>query len=392
MVCVAILRTPNAGILYRETPRQRALKGGSSWLAVGIYRLGRYLFSFPCCALTVNLYSDVIMNARIRGVALVAFCLMAATQLWAQQAYKYFRLGSREDSQTKPRFAIAMMGGGSDLDEAFRWLCKRGNGGDFLILRARGDDDYNSYVNGLCKANSVATLIIPDRAAAQDPAVAEIIRRSEVVFIAGGNQANYIRGWQGTAVEKAINEGVSAGKPIGGTSAGLAVEGEFVYGALGDKPDDKDLSSADVLNNPYFKRVTVIRDFLKIPQFEILITDSHFVKRDRMGRSLGFLARIMKDDWSSSPREVAVDEKSAVLVEEDGKATVVGSGRGAYFMKPTHGPETCSEGVPLTFRDVTVYRVPRGGHFDLKSWTGSGGVEYSLSVVNGRIESTQPGS
>jgi cyanophycinase-like exopeptidase len=312
--------------------------------------------------------------------------------LWAQQTYKYFRLGSREDLQTKPSFGIAMMGGGTDLDESFRWLCKRGNGGDFLILRARGDDDYNSYVNGLCKANSVATLIIPDRSAAQESAVAEIIRRSEVVFIAGGDQANYIRGWQGTSVEKVINKGIMAGKPIGGTSAGLAVEGQFVYGALGDKPDDKDLSSADVLTNPYFERVTVVRDFLKIPHLENLITDSHFVKRDRMGRSLGFLARIMKDDWSSSPREVAVDEKSAVLVEENGRATVVGSGRGAYFMKPTHGPETCAQGVPLTFRDVTVYRVPRGGHFDLKLWTGSGGVEYSLSAVDGRIKSTQPGS
>jgi len=35
-----------------------------------------------------------------------------------------------------------MMGGGSDLDEAFRWLCNKGNGGDFLILRARGRDGW----------------------------------------------------------------------------------------------------------------------------------------------------------------------------------------------------------------------------------------------------------
>jgi cyanophycinase len=331
------------------------------------------------------------MNARIPRVGLLAFCLMAATQLWAQH-YQYFRLGSTEDSQAKPSFGIAMMGGGTDLDEAFRWLCKKGNGGDFLIVRARGDDDYNSYVNSLCKANSVATLIVPDRAAAQEPAVTEIIRRAEVVFIAGGDQANYIRGWQGTAVEKAINEGIAAGKPIGGTSAGLAVEGQFVYGALGDKPDDKDLSSADVLTNPYFERVTVIRDFVKIPGLENLITDSHFVKRNRMGRSLGFLARIMKDGWSSSPREIAIDEKSAVLVEEGGLATIIGSGKGAYFLKPTHKPETCAESAPLTFRDVHIYRVPSGGRFDLKSWAGSGGVEYSLSVVHGKIESTQSGN
>lgn len=63
-----------------------------------------------------------------------------------------------------------MMGGGEDLDEAFRWLCQKANGGDFLVLRARGDDAYNPYVNGLCKLNSVATLIIPKRKAALDPA------------------------------------------------------------------------------------------------------------------------------------------------------------------------------------------------------------------------------
>ena len=237
----------------------------------------------------------------------------------------------------------------------------------------------------------MATLIIPNREAAEDPAVAEIIRKAEVVFIAGGDQSNYIRGWQGTPVQSAINEDIAAGRPIGGTSAGLAVEGEFVYGCMKDKPDDKDLASTDVLPNPYFERVTLVRDFLKVPHLENLITDSHFAKRDRLGRSLGFLARIVKDGWSSSPRETAIDERSAVLVEADGKGTVVGTGKGAYFMRPTQAPEVCQNGVPLTFRNVSVYRVKAGGHFDLVSWTGDGGTAYSLSVERGKIESTQAG-
>lgn len=331
-----------------------------------------------------------MIRTCLRHFLLVVTCVGAA-DLAVAQSYKYFRLGNSQDVQTKPAFGIAMMGGGSDLDEAFRWLCNKGNGGDFLVLRARGDDDYNSYVNELCKTNSVATLIIPDRTAAEDPAVAEIIRKAEVVFIAGGDQANYIRGWKDTPVEKAINDGIAAGKPMGGTSAGLAVQGEFVYGALGDKPDDKDLASSDVLPNPYFDRVTLVRDFLKIPHLENLITDSHFAKRDRMGRTLGFLARLMKDGWSSSPREVAIDEKSAVLVEADGKAAVVGTGKGAYFLKPTRAPETCEKGVPLTFREISVYRVAAGGRFDFNGWTGDRGVGYSLSVVNGKVESTQAG-
>jgi len=327
-----------------------------------------------------------VFTASIRFALLTLAC---ASPLAQAQSYKYFRLGNPRDVDATASFGIAMMGGGSDLDEAFRWLCKKGNGGDFLVLRATGDDDYNSYINGLCKANSVATLVLPDRAAAEDPAVAEIIRKAEVVFIAGGDQANYIRGWKGSPVEKAINDGITAGKPIGGTSAGLAVEGEFVYGALGDKPDDPNLASADVLMNPYFERVTLMRDFLRIPHLENLITDSHFAKRDRLGRSLGFLARVMKDGWSSSPREVAIDEKSALLVEADGKAIVVGTGKGAYFLKPTRAPDICEKGKPLTFLGINVYRVATGGHFDLKAWKGDGGTAYSLSVKEGKIESTQ---
>jgi cyanophycinase-like exopeptidase len=236
----------------------------------------------------------------------------------------------------------------------------------------------------------VATLIIPDREAANDPAVATIISQAEAVFIAGGDQSNYVRGWQDTPVETAINAGIAASKPIGGTSAGLAVLGEFVYACLKDKPDDKDLASTDVLPNPYFDRVTLVRNFLKIPHLENLITDSHFAKRDRLGRSLGFLARIMQDGWSNSPREIAIDEKSAVLVEGDGKAKVVGTGEGAYFLRPTRPPELCKKDEPLTFRNIEVIRVQSGGTFDLYKWTSDAGTSYTLSVVAGKIESTQP--
>jgi cyanophycinase len=337
------------------------------------------------------LYILCVIKTHLRWLLLLFSVALAASSAYAA-SYQYFRVGNKEDIQTKPVAGVAMMGGGSDLDEAFRWLCNKGNGGDFLILRARGDDDYNPYVKGLCNANSVATLILPDRASAEDPAVAEIIRKAEVVFIAGGDQSNYVRGWQGTPVESAINEHVAAGQPIGGTSAGLAVLGQFVYGCMKDKPDDKDLASTDVLPDPYFERVTLVRDFLEVPHLESLITDSHFAKRDRMGRTLGFLARLMKDEWSSSPREVAIDEKSAVLVEADGKAIVVGTGKGAYFLRPTQAPQICEKGVPLTFQGIRVYRVRAGGHFDLTSWTGERGTAYSLSVERGKIESTQPGN
>jgi cyanophycinase len=324
-------------------------------------------------------------------LAIVLLALILGTAAARAASPQYFRLGEKTDLRTSPRAGIAMMGGGKDLDEAFRWLCEKANGGDFLVLRATGDDDYNPYINKLCKLNSVATLILPDRASAEDPTVIEIILKAEVIFISGGDQANYIRGWQGTPVQDAINAHIAAGKPIGGTSAGLAVQGEFVYGALGDKPDDQDLASTDVLPNPYFDRVTLVRGFLKIPHLEKLITDSHFAQRDRMGRTLGFLARIMQDGWSDSPREVAIDEKSAVLVEPDGQSKLVGSGKGAYFLRPTRKPDICKKDQALTFPEISVYRAPTGAHFDLVQWKGTGGIAYSLSVENGKVVSTQAG-
>src|ERR1700683_1059707 len=142
--------------------------------------------------------------------ALLLLCMISTlpAPAGAAKKYKYFRIGSADDSHASAQFGIAMMGGGKDLDDAFKWLCDHGNGGDFLIIRWRGDDDYTDYVNKLCKANSVATLILPDRFSAEDPAAAKIIHKAEVLFIAGGDQAHYLHDWTDTPGNKAINENI----------------------------------------------------------------------------------------------------------------------------------------------------------------------------------------
>lgn len=303
---------------------------------------------------------------------------------------QYIRIGHAEDIHTTPVAGYALMGGGSDLDPAFKWLCERANGGDFLILRARGDDAYNSYVNGLCHANSVATLIIPDATAARDPKIAEIIRNAEAIFIAGGHQARYIKGWMDTPVQHELNEAVAGGVPIGGTSAGLAVLGEYVYSAENDKPDGPNLSSSAALANPFTDQVVLRRNLLAIPVLRNAITDTHIKARDRMGRTLTFLARIVQNGWGRDPRAIAVDEKSAVLVDGNGKASVVGLSA-AYFLSVNEPPKVCTSGIPLTFRNISVYRLSPGGQFDFSTWRGNGGDAYSLSVEHGVIHSTQDG-
>src|SRR3954463_4689170 len=107
--------------------------------------------------------------------ALLLILAGAHSALGQKRPYTYIRAGEAANVTTRPRAGFALMGGGTDLDEAFRFLCERANGGDMLVLRARGDGEYNAYLRGICHLNSVATLIIPSRKAAEDPFVAKAI-------------------------------------------------------------------------------------------------------------------------------------------------------------------------------------------------------------------------
>jgi cyanophycinase len=318
----------------------------------------------------------------VRYIRLILLVCCFSVFTHAADSYKYFRLGNDQDVTTKTKPGFALMGGGTDLDEAFQWMCERSGGGDFVVIRATGDDDYNPYIQKLCKLNSVATIVIPDKAAAQDPKVAEFIRHAEALFISGGDQSNYIKYWQGTPVQDEVNALIKRGVPVGGTSAGLAVMGQFVFSAMNDTAYSK-----DTLANPYDGRVTIASDFLRIPHLENLITDTHFAKRDRQGREIVFMARIQRDGMAKEVRGLGIDEKSAALMEPDGMMKIVGYGKGAYFYRPTQAPEECISGKPLTFKGISVQKVATGQWFDVAHWKGEG-VQYSLNVVSGVLSTT----
>ena len=145
--------------------------------------------------------------------------------------------------------------------------------------------------------------------------VRQTIANAEVVWIAGGDQSNYITEWTGTPVQDALNQHVAAGKPIGGTSAGLAVLTQFVYSALGSQG----ITSADALADPYNRYNTFARDFVYLPHLQGTIGDTHFAARDRMGRTIGFLCRIQVEGWSEKPRAIAVSEETAILIDAEGR-------------------------------------------------------------------------
>jgi len=297
--------------------------------------------------------------------------------------YEYHVVGNDEDVTTTTSPGMLLMGGSTDVDEAFQWMINKSGGGDFVVIRAAGTDAYNPYIYDLGTVDSVATIIIKNRAAASDPFVLEKIRSAEALFIAGGDQYNYVDFWKGTPVEDAIHHLVTRDVPIGGTSAGLAIMGEFLFSA-----ENGTVYSDTALSDPYNRRVALDRDFLVLPNMNDIITDSHFVARDRMGRLVTFLARIMQDDWSTDAKGIGIDEKTALLVENNGDVSLVGIGT-AYFLRAPGKPEVCENRTALTFRDVSVYRINGSATFNLSKWSGMGGTSYSLSAENGVLTSTQ---
>jgi cyanophycinase len=322
-------------------------------------------------------------SCRATLTCLLLLSLLSLT-LPAEAQWKYFRTGNAAAKVTMPRGGYALMGGGAQQDPAFRFLCERTNGGDFLILRVNTDEKYarqvNEEIRNLCPLNSVATIVFDDRENSKDPKLIQIIDQAESIFIAGGDQSNYVRFWQDTPVQDALNRHIAAGKPIGGSSAGLAILGEFSFASMIDT-----IHSPEALADPYGNKVTISREFLQIPLLRGIITDTHFAKRDRMGRLVVFLARILQDGWANPVRAVAVEENTALLLEADGAAKIAGAGP-VYFLEAKNPPEICRRKTPLRFSGIAVHRSPAGASFDLRKWKGEGGDNYILSAQDGELK------
>ena len=214
---------------------------------------------------------------------------------------------------------LALEGGGTDIDSVFTWMRGQMGGvsglggiGDFLVIRATDDTGYNDYLYStpdIGGFHSVATLDIPNRAAANDPAVKAIIENAGALFIGGGNQADYVKYWEGTPVQTAIADDLTRGVPLGGTSAGTDVIGKFIYSA-----EQGTITSAQALDNPFDNRLTLDENFLgqnssnqsSEPAFlSNTILDTHFVTRDRMGRMVAFLGGLTRMGGRRSPWELA---------------------------------------------------------------------------------------
>ncbi len=318
---------------------------------------------------------------RTAGLALIASLTCLAPS--AQGKVTRYLTGSGADV-TPALFGPAhdLGGGGTDVDPAIQWMIDQVRGCtscstkvDVVILRATGSNGYNAPIFAMNGVDSVETLVITKRADADTAAVETTVRNAEVIFFAGGDQCDYVTLFKGTRVETAVEAVYARGGGVGGTSAGLAIQGEFTYDACTGSA-----TSAVVLLNPYDRSITFTYGFFAWANLGDTLTDTHFVTRDRMGRLMAYLARQIQDGRATSALGVAVNEVTSVVVDASGLARVMGNGP-AYFVLADHVPERCVAGQSLSFSNFKIWKVLSGGTFDLRLRPTTG--FYTRSVTNG---------
>gem|GEM_PF-340518 len=296
---------------------------------------------------------------------------------------------------------LLLQGGGTDIDQGFRWMHRMltgsssARGGNVLVLTARTDDNaYSPYIASLAPFQSVRTIGIARCATrAQVDAMAKYVDESDAVFFAGGDQANYVP-WKGSKLIAAVQELWKRGGVVGGTSAGLAMQGAVDYDSvaadrLHANDDSYNVNSSNATADPYEPEISFTTEFLHWPPLRDTITDSHFARRDRFGRLVTFLARIDRERLVDGPAVgLGIDERSELAVDKNGIATLFeyrGAGyptRGAYLLSNLH-IETLAPDRPLV-ASVQVLHINRAGErFNLLAKTGSG-ASYRVAVDGAR--------
>ncbi len=308
---------------------------------------------------------------------------------------------------------VLLAGGGPDNDNAMRKLVSAAGKGDIVILRM--DDTGGAYADYFVSLGArLATELVFDATGGNDSVsgrrltdlrllansawVEARIDAAQAVFIAGGNQIKYVDVFAGTALARAVNRLTLRGGSVGGTSAGMHVLSGVVHTPRGGGDS---VTSSAALIDPYIRQGEYSRtaslEFSPSPfavkGLESVVTDTHWSQRDRLGRSVVFLARAVSDNLATveQARLLAADEGVALVIDGAGRAQVFGpTGAGASFLSADESPGVCKDNQPLEWtRGVMVQRVAADANgalaFQLKSFSSSDATVSSLTVTGGLV-------
>ncbi|MGW6415951.1 pre-peptidase C-terminal domain-containing protein [Streptomyces sp. NPDC055055] len=305
----------------------------------------------------------------------------------AHAAAERIRLGSASDvsrsSWNGPAFTMNGAGGivAASMTRAIDDI--RGGTGSLDVVVLAGSAPTSGSktpecdaVMGLGGVNSCTTWTLSAANDGNNSQVNTDVRNAEFVYFAGGDQCRYAA-WKGTALEASIESVVAKGGGSGGGSAGHHINSPIVYDACNGS-----VTSAEALANPYDRYISFTTGMLEWADYGAVVNDSHFVTRDRMGRTMAFLARAVKDGLAPGGAAwgVGVEEGGGSLfLDRNGMATQYG--KDAYVVLADHQPEQAVDRKPLTYSGFKIWRLAPGTTFDFRNRPTCG--YYLRSVNNG---------
>jgi beta-aspartyl-peptidase (threonine type) len=280
---------------------------------------------------------------------------------------------------------LLLIGGGEHDPDAMTWFLERAGHGHIVVLRASmttdvADEIYRRFHGAV----SVETFVFHDRKAALDPTMLQRLASADGVFIAGGDQSRYVKYWKHTPVARLLDAHVAAGKPLAGTSAGLAIMGEYLFSALTPARVTSDLA----LDNPTGRDITIESDFLHFGVMKGYLTDSHFDKRLRLGRLIAFMIRAdsIAARIGGDVEGLGVDEATALAVLPNGDAKVYSRDPelGTTWVHDVSG--TARKGKPLDTGTLLVTQLGVQSSFNLLTHEArQPRVEKIVRIIDGQI-------
>ena len=300
--------------------------------------------------------------------ALTVLCFSLSPASAKEKTYRHYSIGKLDTPTPGPVSGGLLLLGGGDRDvDAMKWFFGKAGHGHIVVLRASlGPEIGEEFYREIKGVASVETFVFTGRAAATDPKILARLRKADGIFIAGGDQSRYVRYWRGTPVAEILDAHVAGGKPIAGTSAGLAMLGEKLYGAM----DDGSITSAEALADPFGHANTIEGDFLHLTLLKGIITDTHFKERNRLGRLFAFVAKAQVGRAADQPAllGLGIDDSAALAVEPDGSGRIYDTApTGGGWLVDGAGLRNLNERGPLDAPRVKVTGIQAGSVIHLPS-------------------------
>lgn len=206
--------------------------------------------------------------------------------------------------------------------------------------------EYFELFRGL-GVRDVQVLDVANRKQADSEALVQTLDSAGGVYFTGGDQLRITGLIGGTLLGRTLHHLYERGVIIAGTSAGASVMSDtMIVGGESGTPKKNTLTMAPGLG-----------------LLRAVVVDQHFAQRGRIGRLLEAVAQ------NPYVLGVGIDEDTGILVEPDGKFSIVGSQTVTVIDASSSEVTNVSEslpGQPLVLTPVIMHVLPEGYEFDMR--------------------------